>query len=160
MNIGTDFVITPDHRVFEVFTGVSIFLPAKHKKAAAANMMAYHSARIGDEEGDKAAALWIADQGAAYRRAAAEGIEESARLLRHVLDYMAGTTTGATRAAKVKADFVHGRGDFGIPAGRATVKGKVLEESTERVVFQTEQGNFFSLPRAEVEITYLPPEKL
>src|SRR5947199_309085 len=67
MNIGTDFVITPDHRVFEVLTGVSIFLPAKHKKAAAANMMAYHSARIGDEEGDKAAALWMADQGAAYR---------------------------------------------------------------------------------------------
>lgn len=155
-NIGTDFIITPDHRVFEILTGVSIFLPGNHKKAAAANTMAYHSARIGDEEGDKAATLWTADQGAAYRRTATEGIAESARLLRHVLDYMGGSTYAAARPAKVKADFVHGRGDFGIPVGRVSLKGKVLEETAERIIFQTERGSFFSLPRTEAEITYLP----
>ena len=154
-NLGTDYVITPDHRVFEVITGVSVFVTGKHKKPAAANRLAYHSARIGKEEGDKAAAIWIADNGAAYRTAAAEGVEESARLLQHALAHMSGVTNSAARAAKVKADFVHGRGDFGIPVGRVAIKGVVLEETPQRVIFQAPPGNLFSLPRSEVEITYL-----
>jgi hypothetical protein len=155
MNLGTDYAITPDHRVFIVVSGFSVFTPTKHKKAAAANMVSYHSARIGNEEGDKATEIWMADGGAKYRRAATEGIQESARLLRHALVILGGSSAAVGRPAKVKADFVHGRGDFGIPTGRVKVKGRILEESPDRILFHAEKGNVFSLPRAEVEINYL-----
>lgn len=155
MNLGTDYFITPDHRVFVVDTGFSVFAPTKHKKPAAANMVFYHSARIGNEEGDKAAEIWMADAGAKYRRAATEGIQENARLLRYALAIMGGSPAAVGRPAKVKADFVHGRGGFGIPAGRVTVKGRILDESPDRILFHAEKGNLFSLPRAEVEIKYL-----
>ncbi len=153
-NLGTDHYLTPDHRVLGINMGVSLFLPQKHKKAAAANMLLYHSKRMTKDEGDKAMNHWIADGATVYRQTAEEGIQASARLLSLALDHMYGITNAAARPAKVKADFTHGRGGFGIPTGRVSIKGVILEETPDRIVFQAPQGNLFSLPREDIEVTY------
>ena len=99
MNIGTDYFISPNCRVFEVSTGLGFFLPGKHEKLAAANTVLYYSAKIGDVEGDKATALWVTNNGAALRLAATEGIQESAKLVRHALNLMGGITNVMLRPA-------------------------------------------------------------
>ena len=68
---------------------------------------------------------------------------------------MGGTSAIPGRPAKLKAKLVHGRGDFGIPVGKAGMRGNVLEESADLVIFQVENGGIFSFPSQEVEIKYL-----
>lgn len=153
-NLGTDHYLTPDHRVLGVKMGVSLFLPKEHKKASASNMLLYHSRRMTKDEGNKAMNNWIADGAAVYKQAAEHATRESARLLSHALNHMYGITNGTVRPAKVKADFTHGRGGFGIPTGRVSIKGVILEELPDRIVFQAPPGNLFSLPREDIEVTY------
>lgn len=155
MNIGTDYFISPNGRVFEVSTGIGVYLPQKNKKPSAANTMIYYSAEIGDVEGDKAAEKWIENGGAALRQAADEGIQESAKLMRHALDLMGGTTNVTMKAARVRAKLVHGRAGFGIPVGRTGLLGNVIEENPDRIIFQAKQGPLYSWPRREVEVVYL-----
>jgi hypothetical protein len=156
LNVGTGYAITPNCRVLRINTGYDFYVPGKHKKPAASVLLSYYSSEIGTEEGDKALALWMNDRGGAYRRAMEEGIAESAKLTRHALDLMGGSYSGTPKPAKVRAKLVHGRGEFGIPVGKAGLKGVVLEESPERVVFQVAQGSIFSFPRKEIEVEFLP----
>ena len=154
MNIGTDYFISPDTRVFEVITGIGVVVPNKPRKVAAAVTTTYHSAEIGREEGDKALALWMADGGAAYRRAATEGIQESAKLVRYALEFMGGSTSVSSRPAKIRARLLHARGGFGIPVSRITLKGEILEDTADRVIFRDQAGSIYSFPRNEVVVNY------
>ncbi len=155
MNIGTSYRVTPDCRVLKVTTGLDFYLPDKPRRPAAMVMVSYYSKEIGTEEGNKALALWTANRGAAYRRAVAEGVEESTKLLKHALELMGGTSAIPGRPAQLKAKLVHGRADFGIPVGKVGLRGNVLEEAADRVIFQVEHGGLFSFPGKEVEIKYL-----
>lgn len=147
LNMNTDYRITPDCRKFEVVTELTAFLPGNYHVAAATNTVTYLSARIVDAEGDKAMDAWVANSGAAYRRAVGEGIIESERLLRRALNIMGGSTDPGAKPAYVKTD-------FGTVTGRKKLKGLILEESPGRVIFQAAGGGLFSLPTSEAEVTY------
>ena len=158
INIGSSYAITPDCRVFKVLTGMDIYVPGKTRPAATL-MLQYHSAEIGDVEGDKALVLWTENRGEKYRRFATEGIEESAKLVRYGLEVMGAVPSGTPRLAKIKAKLVHGRAGFGIPIGKAGLKGLVLEETEDRVIFQVEKGGLFSFARKDVDVEFITLKK-
>jgi hypothetical protein len=47
---------------------------------------------------------------------------------------------------------LHARVDFGIKAGEVKLKGTILEESADRLIFRSKTGQFCSLPRSEVTV--------
>lgn len=152
LNLGTDYLISPNMRVFHVNTGLGFYIPGKHKKPSAAVILSYHSSEISEKEGDEALELWMAGQGEPYRRLAAEGIAETARMLRHALNIMGDGDQSAYRPATIRARLVHGRADFGIPVSRVKLKGLVLDQTPERVLFKVHKGGIYSFPLQDVEL--------
>jgi hypothetical protein len=69
---------------------------------------------------------------------------------------MGGGANAAARPAKISALLVHARGDLGIRASKDRMTGKVFEETSDRIIVQAGWRGFFSLPRKEVEIEYIP----
>lgn len=154
LRIGTSYTLSPNVRVMQATSGIDIYIPGKRKKPAASLLMTYHSDRIDEKkEKDEALELWIVDNGAAYRRAANEAIVEMGKMSRFALDIMGGTRQLSEEPTRIKVRMVHGRGDFGIPAGRAKLKGWVLEKTADRVIFKIEKGGIISLPLKEVELS-------
>jgi hypothetical protein len=157
MNLGSDFILSQDCKVFILSTGVGFFMPGHHKKPAAANIIAYHSAEVGKFDGDKAIDLWTTNGATAFRQTVAESVEQNANLVSHALELMGNASSSIQKPAKVKAKLMHAAGDFGIPFGKVTLKGKVLEETPDRLVFYANaNGNLYSFPRQEVDVEYLP----
>jgi hypothetical protein len=155
LNIGTDYYLSQDCRVLVVSTGLGFYLQSQHKKPAAANIVAYHSTEIGKPDGAQAILLWTTNGAAAFRQAASEAIRESAELVRHALDSMGGASTNTSRPAQIRAKLLHARGDYGIKSGGVTMKGQIIEESADRIIFQAGRGPIYSLPRREVEVSPL-----
>ncbi len=77
-------------------------------------------------------------------------------MTKYALELMGGTYTGSTKPAKVRAKLVHGRGAYGISAGKAGLQGSVLEETTDRLIFHVPGGGIFSFPRNEIDLEILP----
>jgi hypothetical protein len=152
LNIGTDYYISQDCRVFVVSTGLGFFAPGKRGAPKAATMVAYHSAEIGKPDAAQAIALWGADGAAAFRKAVQEGITENAKLVRYALEYMGGATSANAPQVTIRARVLHARGDYGIKAGQVTMKGTITEDGPDRLIFRNAAGHFFSLPRGEVEV--------
>jgi hypothetical protein len=152
LNIGTDYYISQDCRVFVVSTGMGFFPPGRPGVPKSVNIVSYHSAEIGKPDADEAIALWAADNAAAYRKAVQEGIQENAKLVRYALEYMGGVASAKERHVTVSAHLLHARGDFGIKVGMMTMKGTILEEGADRLIFRSDAGRFFSLPRGEVVV--------
>lgn len=149
--LGTDWYLSQNCRVLVVETGLGFYLPGQPQRPAASNVVSYHSAEIGPQEADEAIPLWGADLGAPLAHAAAEAASETARLLDYALRYMNGEPIPSVKPAKVVVRLIHGRGDLGINYGRFTLQGTVIEETPERIVFQTSAGAFLSLPAKGVE---------
>jgi hypothetical protein len=154
MNIGTSYAISADVRVLQLTTGIDMYVPGKHKKPAASVVMTSYSDEIGKEEGEKALALWTAEEGAALRRALREGIAEHTRMLRLALDLMGGSTNTTHRPAKILARLVHGRAELGTPTSRQPLWGAIVDESQSRVTFRTNKGLLFSFAKSEVEVDF------
>jgi hypothetical protein len=148
VNIEVFYRLSPDTRVLSVETWLEVFLPGKHRRPAAAVRMDYQSAQIGKEEGNKALALWMADHGAAYRKAAREGIEESARMLARALNLMGGSGPAPLREGILTVQLANARGDFGIVEGDEIVGGALLDESEDRLTFLSDRGVLLSVPRS------------
>lgn len=53
---------------------------------------------------------------------------------------------------RLDAVLLHARGDFGIKMSRVRLKGTVVEESADRIIFRATTGPFYSLPMAEVKL--------
>ncbi len=155
-NLFAHYSLSPDMRVFEMHAGLAFFLTSQHKKPAANVFLSSYSSEMSHDEGDKALADWTADSGAIYRRAASESISEQAHLLRLAVDLMGGLNPPVQRSAKIKARLIHGRAEFGIPAGRATMKGTIVDETDSRVYFRADPSHLYSLPRKEIEIREVP----
>ncbi len=152
LNLGTDYEISPDMRVLQINTGIGCYVPGKHKKPSASIMMVYHSKEISPDEGDKALEAWMAEDGQVYCEKASEGIEESIKMLHHALNIMGDGDQRAYRPATIKARLIHGRGTFGIPVGRMKLKGRVLEQTSDRVMFKVDKGAIYSFPLEEVTL--------
>jgi hypothetical protein len=152
LNIGTDYYISQDCRVFEVTSGMGFFPPGKHRTPTAANFVTYQSAEIGKPDAERAIALWAADGAAAFRNVIREGIQENAKLVRYALEYMGGGNNANAPQVTIRARLLHARVDYGIKAGQATMKGIILEDGPDRLIFRNTAGQFFSLPRREVEV--------
>jgi len=152
LNLDTSYSISPDTRVLKVGTVISLYAPGRPKKPTASVLVESRSPEIGDADGDDALALWMADDGAAFRRAVSEAVEDHARLLRHGLNLMGGTTNTVHRPMKMKAKVTHGRAEFGIPIGREGLWGALIDETESRVVFRLNEGSLLSFAKAEVEL--------
>jgi hypothetical protein len=157
LNIGTEYSITPDHRVFKLRTGLYFYLLGKHKHPTGLAEVSYFSAEI-VTAAEKPLDVWMANHGEVYRRVTTEGVEESAKLVRYALNLLGGASIPTARPAKVRAKLARGRDMFGLPEGRAGLKGTVLEETGERMIFQADGGTIFSFPRKEIEVAFLAPK--
>jgi hypothetical protein len=152
LNLLSSYSVSPDCRVVNVRTVIDAY-PRGRTKAAASVTLNYLSSRIGSEEGDDALALWMANRGEAFRRKALEGIDENAKMVRQALSLMGGAPPDPSAyPAKVRAHLVHGRGAYGIPNPKAKIRGQILSQTPERVIFQTRKGAFFSFPASDIEI--------
>jgi hypothetical protein len=154
LNIGTDYFISPNTKVFEITTGIGFFVPGDDG-IDAANMMTYYSAEIGNVEGDDAMKAWMTDNGAPLRAAAKEGVDESARMLWHALNLMGGEVNNEAKPARVNACLVQARGSFGIPMGKIGLHGRILDMNDTRLIFQHDGGHLYSFPRKEVDVELL-----
>ena len=152
LNIGADYYISQDCRALVVATGLGFFPPGKAGTPRAANIVAYHSPEVGKPDGEQAIALWSTDGAASFRKAALEAIQENGKLVRYALEYMGGATAPSGPLVTLDARLLHAIGDYGIKAGRVSMKGTILEQSPDRLIFRSKAGRIFSLPRAEVEI--------
>jgi hypothetical protein len=159
LNLYTSYRLSPSSSVFEMDTGYAFFLPGS-LSAAAAGSVEYWSAVAGRsadgktwKEDEEAIALWSADDASAYRQVVDEAIAETVKMLGMALPYVGGKdVSGGGGLVAIKFKLTHGRGDFGISEGRARIRGRILERSDQRLIFQTEQGGaLYSLPAAEVE---------
>jgi hypothetical protein len=161
LNMGSSYLLSQDCRVLTFKTGFDFYLPGK-RQATGMDLAIYNSKEIGTPSGDKAIPLWTANGAAAFRQTADEAVRENVKLVAHAIEIMGGASAVPPRRAKVQAKFDHVRGDFGVASGRISVKGTVLEDTPERLLVQLDApggagwGQFYSLPRAEVEVEYLP----
>jgi hypothetical protein len=157
MNLGSDFILSQDCKIFILDTGMGFFLPGHHGKPSAANLVFYHSAEVGKPDSDKAIDLWTTNGAAAFRQTVAEAVAQNAKLVRHALELMGHASSTIQKPAKVKARLLHAAGDFGIPFSKVALKGIVLENTPERLLFRVNaNGNLYSFPRPEVDVEYLP----
>lgn len=154
LNVGSEYYLSQDCRVLIAITGIGLYPPGKTGKPAAAIMVYYYSPEIGAPEGAEAIPLWTANGAAPYRSAADEGIRESAKLIHHALQFMGRQPGADERPATIKFRQTHARGDFGLNTGRVKLKGVVLEESPERIIFRSKSGGIYSLPARETELKY------
>jgi hypothetical protein len=152
LNLGTDYYISQDCRVFVVASGMGFFPPGKRRMPTAANFVTYQSAEIGKPDAERAIALWAADGAASFRNAIREGIQENVKLVRYALEYMGGANHPDAPQVTLRARLLHARVDFGFKADQVTMKGTILEDGPDRLVFRNTAGRFFSLPRREVEV--------
>jgi hypothetical protein len=71
---------------------------------------------------------------------------------------MSSSSSSTQQAAKITADLTHSRISFGQRSPRVTLRGTILEESEERLIFQQNSGRIYSLPRDEIEVELLSTE--
>jgi hypothetical protein len=152
LDISTDYYISQDCRAFVVSSGLSFFPPGKHGAPTGANSVAYHSAEIGKPDAEQAIALRVANAAAPFRDAVRAGILENAKLVRYALEYMGGAADSNAPQVTIRARLLHARVDYGFKADMVTMKGRILEDGAERLIFRDPSGQFFSLPRREVEV--------
>ncbi|MCC7373868.1 MAG: hypothetical protein IT581_04365 [Verrucomicrobiales bacterium] len=151
VTIGTSYRISQDCRVLVVSSGIDYYAKGKYRQPLASVLVAYHSKEIGQPDGEGAIALWAANDGAAFREVIREAVAEDVKLVRHALDVM-GAGEPKTKTRRLEAVLLHARGDFGIKMSRVSLKGTVVEESADRIIFRAKTGQFFSLPMAEVKL--------
>jgi hypothetical protein len=124
-NVGADYYIPQDCRLFVVSTGPGVFPPGKHGIPAGANIVVYHWSQIGEPDAEKAIALWAADGAAAFPRAVTEGNQETAKLLRYALQYMGGESNASAPQVTIRGRLLHARVRYGVKVGQLAMKGTV-----------------------------------
>lgn len=96
----------------------------------------------------EAAARWAANGAELYRAALNEGIQEMIRMIHFDLPDADQTTQHMSGTkAKVKIPKLLGGG------GLESLSGEILDRGTDRIIFRVQNGNLFSLPIADIEIS-------
>lgn len=149
--INTAYFITPEARNLVVATGLQFYPQGQGETQAAVDYISYSSAAIGIQEGDEAIKLWTADQGAAYKNAAPESVAESAKMLRYALRRMGGDSPKPQRQLRLKfkkymAWIVE------VPS----IEVSIVEETEERILYQTESGTFYSVAAEDIDFDGQP----
>lgn len=145
MLISSSNELTADGRGLVVGSSVKFWNEPDSKPSYFA-FHSYVSGFMDTEDGEAAMAMWAANGAERYRAALAEGIRESIRMIRLDLpdaEKQTGTTTGTPAEIKIPPL---------IGGGALKVKGEILEQGEDRVLFRAATGNLFSLPRADIEI--------
>lgn len=162
LHLYTSHTLSPNSAVLRIVTSFSLYMKGSTKPAAVGSVT-YWSRDIGKgvegkyKEDEEAVALWTLDNGAAYRAAVEEGISETLKMLRIALPYTGGKDIPRpVQVAEFKYDLTHGRGDFGLKSWRTTLRGTVLERTSDRVMIQVQPGPIYSIPAAEAEEKKLP----
>ena len=159
IQLHTSHSLSPNGAVLRISTSFSFHMKGSAKTAAIGSVT-YYSRDIGKvvegkyKEDEEAVALWTADNCAAYRAAVEEGIAENVKMLRIALPYAGGKDVPPPiQVAEFKYDVTHGRGDFGLKSWRTTLRGTVLERTSERLMVRVGPGPIYSVPVAEIEET-------
>jgi len=141
----TDYHLTPNAQILYFITKGNLYLKDP-KTPDYFGFLTYYSEKIGknNEEKEKAIELWAADNASAYRKALAEGIEQSMKMLR--MDLLSppanpknetGEEINITLLSPV--------------AGTREWKGKVLERNGSRVIIRDTSGNLLSADTSSAE---------
>ncbi len=137
--------LTADGRGLVVGSSVKFWLEPESKPSYFA-FHSYVSGFVDTKDGEAAMAMWAANGAERYRAALAEGIRENVRMIRLDLPDAAkqpGATAGTPAQVKIPP----------LIGGKALkVKGEILEQTDDRILFRASSGNLFSLPRADVEV--------
>lgn len=160
LTLSTAYFLSQNRQVIIVSTELRFYLQGQPETVAAGNSLRYYSAEIGPQLGNEAIPLWIADEGAAYRRAVAESAVESAKMVRYALRSMGGDPPVPVRKATIKVQLRYAAQGFGEQTGKETMPGSILEETTSRILFQNSRGFLFSFPAEGVEVVdtaHCPP---
>jgi hypothetical protein len=163
VSLSTSYSLSPNASVLEMHTSYHFYMRGSTSPAAIGGL-SYWSKQIGKTpdgkkwtEDEDAIALWVANDGAAYRAAVDEGIAETVKMLRIALPFVGGKDLAGTgESVEIKYNVTHGRGDFGISEGQSKFQGRVLERNAERLVFQAYGGPIYSVPAAEIQERRLP----
>jgi hypothetical protein len=152
LEIYSNYELSTGAEVLDISTGFAIYLKGS-TEAAVIGSTHYTSKRIGKlEENQEAIALWAENDAAAYKEALNLGIEETVKMLRLALPYAGSKSPirSLDRMASLKVRIAHGRGDYGIKQPGIKMTGWIVEDGEDRVIFQSEQGSFYSFPKADI----------
>jgi hypothetical protein len=141
--ISTKHFITPEAQKLVVITGFHFYLPG-WSGWTASNFIEYSSAAIGRYEADEAVKLWIADEGAAYKKAATESVVESAKMLRYALRGMGGDWPKPQRKLKVRL------------LNSSVIEAWIIEETEERILYHGKDGSFHSIAAEDIDFDGQP----
>lgn len=137
--VSASFQLTSDARAL-VMASLVRFWSEPEKKPSYFGYQTYFSALLPDTlQGETAIAQWAANGAQLYRRALAEGISETMRMIRLDLpdaERNTGHLSGPPMKLKGPAS----------PKGTTTYSGQVLDQNAERVVLRMKGGNLVSLP--------------
>jgi hypothetical protein len=135
--LSTGYALSQGCQRFVTATTIRFYLQGQNESEAAVSSIEYSSADIGSEDEDQAISLWIANNGAAYRKAVTESIAESTKMLRYALGMMGGNPPEAQRRVKLYQ-------------GSLATDVSIIEETEERVLLQGADGQFLSVAAKDV----------
>jgi hypothetical protein len=135
--LSTGYSLSQGSQKLIASSAIRFYPQGQPETEAARNSILYVSDDIGVQEGEEAITLWIANDGAAYRKAVAESVRESAKMLRYALRVMGGDPPKPLREGLIKG-------------GR---KVSIIEETEERIILlDSDNGALSSLPARVVEV--------
>lgn len=152
LDIYASHQLTPNAEALKIGTAFVLYMKG-NAKGAVKGICAYSSERIGKyEEDEEAITLWAGSEGAAYRQALSQGIEESVKMLNYALINAGGKSvlkSGSTlHDLKIRTEYGEGSTD---PKNEGnTVRGWIVEENEMRIIFRTNTGIFMSIPRSDI----------
>ncbi|MDD8027306.1 MAG: hypothetical protein PHI34_12415 [Acidobacteriota bacterium] len=153
LRLYTDYRLSSTADVLEMTTGFAFYLKGD-TTASSSGSVYYASKRIGrnEEENEAAIKLWADNEAALYREALGLGIKETVKMLNAALPYAGRKTPARPMEERVgiRVRLTHGRGDFGIKYTGTPLYGWILEQSEDRLLFQSEGGHLYSIPTSDI----------
>jgi hypothetical protein len=152
LDIYSSFQLSPNAEVLRILTGFTLYLKGS-AKAAVAGRVYFSSARIGKfEVDDDAIALWAGDNGAAFRQALNQGIEDTVKMLNCILLNAGGKTflQPDSKFYMLRIRTEYGEGSSNPKKEGKSFIGLLVEENENRVILQTGSDYFSSIPRSDI----------
>ena len=151
VRMGTSYLLSVDCSTVLINSGIDFYAQGDTSQLGGV-LALYRSepiARVETEE--QAVALWAQNNAARYAMALQEGVIESAKMVRMALLCMGGVNCPAGDAHHLRFRMSEGYGDYGSQVGKVDTQGAIFEEAPHRLIFRSEAGTFYSIPRSAIE---------
>jgi hypothetical protein len=140
----TDFELSGDSSTVKISTSVEYYNLGNTELVCGGTLI-YFSDAIGSEQDDAAIAKWSEAGATAYREAIRNGISETTRMLRlGLLEAPEPSAPDQTIKVRCPQKFFNNSGSG---YSMETWQGRTLAENAARIIFQTDQGYLYSIPK-------------